>query len=216
MPGTEQDLKIPERTISPEYEGPQLFPTLRPLDVVPRPPTPPPPHTPQAMRDFCSEGLSPASSTPPAQLERQTLGRRTGRVVCSTLVGPSAGFLAAIQIIHRNQACKTRSHPLLMLQPTFLGVGRVWDGRQGGNGSWPGERKNQLEPFLAPPARVHSWAQLPREQKGVPGVSLHRWSGHMVQGGWRGWVGGHLSPGGVGKGEVQGTVETPTWIQARA
>lgn len=39
VPGAERDLKIPERTISPEYEGPQLFPSLQPLDVVPRPPT---------------------------------------------------------------------------------------------------------------------------------------------------------------------------------
>lgn len=106
------------------------------------------------MRDLCSEGPSPAFSTPPAQLERQTLGRRMGCVVCSMLVGPSAGFLAAIQIIHRNQACKTRSHPLLVW-------GRVWDGRQAGNGSWPGERRNQLEPFLAPPDRVHSRPSFP-------------------------------------------------------
>lgn len=135
------------------------------------------------MRDLCSEGPSPAFSTPPAQLERQTLGRRMGCVVCSTLVGPSAGFLAAIQIIHRNQACKTRSHPLLLLQPTFLSVGKGLGWQAGRKWKLAWREEKSVRAFPSPSRQGSFPPQLPREQNGVRGISLHRWSGHMVQGG---------------------------------
>lgn len=38
MPGARRFLKIPERRVSPEHEGPQIFPSLHPLDLVHRPP----------------------------------------------------------------------------------------------------------------------------------------------------------------------------------
>lgn len=54
-------------------------------------------------------------------------------VVCG-IVGSSSPFLAAVQIINRNQACKTRPHPLRLLQPTPWWCRGVWGGGQGAVG----------------------------------------------------------------------------------
>lgn len=63
MPGARRFLKIPERRVSPEHEGPQIFPSLHPLDLVHRPPVRGP-HVQddRAVRDLCPEGHSPHSS----------------------------------------------------------------------------------------------------------------------------------------------------------
>lgn len=118
MPRADRYLNILEGKISPESEGPQMFPSLHPLstslllEAL----------TPQdlAGRDLGSQGHSPHSSA--------SSGTAGGRWEMQwVVVWPSPLFLASIQIMNRHQANQV---PHVFLPPWPWE--RLWGGRQSG------------------------------------------------------------------------------------
>lgn len=166
MPGVKRYLTILEGEISPEYDGPQMFSSLHPLPAALLLGA----LTPQDERSV-SHLCSQAQPSFLNLLRHSQRWKLLESVVCG-IVGSSSPFLAAVQIINRNQACKTRPHPLHLLQPTRWWCRGVWGGGQGAVG------------LLCP---------VPREQRDP---STHRglfpWTGQMEKwgcsglGGWGG------------------------------
>lgn len=134
-------LKILEGRVSPESEGPQMFPSLHPLSTALLLGALPPQNW--AGRDLGSRGHSPHTSASSA-VERWEMQ--------CVVVRPSPLFLAAIQIMNGPQ---TRSHPVFL--PPWPWE-RLWGGRQRVGNATGRKALNQPLPLLP---------QLPSEPRGV-------------------------------------------------
>lgn len=184
MPGVKRYLKILEGEISPEYDGPQMFSSLHPLSAALLLGA----LTPQDERSvshLCSQAQPSFLN-----LRHSQRWKLLESIVCG-IVGSSSPFLAAVQIINRNQACKTRPHPLCLLQPTPWWCRGVWGGGQGAVG------------LLCP---------LPREQRD-PSThgGLFPWTGQMEKWGCNELGGGGKCTMGTrwDEGQVVGTRGDP-------